>query len=84
MYDKIVNTFIDSVKETVGDKYKIGGYSGRWYAMNRLGALAKSYVSWVAEYNKTCKYDGNYFMWQYTSKGKVPGINGNVDISYIL
>ena len=84
MYDKIVNTFIDSVKKTVGDKYKIGVYSGRWYAMNRLGALAKSYVSWVAEYNKTCKYDGNYFMWQYTSKGKVPGINGNVDISYIL
>ena len=84
MYDKIVNTFIGSVKATVGDKYKIGVYSGRWYAMNRLGAFAKSYVNWVAEYNKICKYDGSYFMWQYTSRGKVPGINGNVDISYIL
>lgn len=84
MYDRIVNTFIGRVKATVGDKYKIGVYSGRWYAMNRLGAFAKSYVNWVAEYNKTCKYDGSYFMWQYTSKGKVPGINGNVDISYIL
>lgn len=84
MYDRIANTFVNNIKSNVGDKYKIGVYSGRWYAMNRFGALAKSYVNWVAEYNKTCKYDGNYFMWQYTSKGKVPGINGNVDISYIL
>lgn len=84
MYDKIVSTFVSNVKATVEDKYKVGVYSGRWYAMNRLGAFAKSYVNWVAEYNRTCKYDGNYFMWQYTSKGKVPGINGNVDISYIL
>lgn len=84
MYDKLVNIFVNNVKSVVGDKYKIGVYSGRWYAMNRLGSLSKSYVNWVAEYNKTCKYDGNYFMWQYTSKGKVPGIIGNVDISYIL
>lgn len=84
MYDKFTNIFVGGIKNDIGDKYKIGIYSGRWYAMNRLGAFAKSYVNWVAEYNKICKYDGNYFMWQYTSRGKVPGINGNVDISYIL
>ena len=51
--------------------------------MNRLGTISKAYVDWVAEYNSTCKYDGKYSMWQYTSKGSVPGISGNVDISYL-
>ena len=52
--------------------------------MNRLGSIAKSYVDWVAEYNKTCKYDSIYSMWQYTSRARVPGINTNVDVSYII
>lgn len=83
MYDEIVTTYINNIKSNIGDLYQIGVYSGRWYAMNRLGNIAKSYVNWVAEYNNTCLYDGDYKMWQYTSKGNVPGINGNVDISYL-
>lgn len=82
MYDDIVTTYVNNVKSNIGDLYQIGVYSGRWYAMNRLGSISKSYVNWVAEYNNTCLYDGNYRMWQYTSKGNVPGINGNVDINY--
>lgn len=84
MYDIIITTYIDMVSNHVADKYKVKVYSGRWYAMNKFNSIGKSYVDWVAEYNKTCKYDDNYSMWQFTSKGKVPGINGNVDISYIL
>ena len=83
MYDKIINLYINKVSNYVNYKYKVRVYSGRWYAMNRLGVLSKKYVDWVAEYNKKCNYDGNYSMWQYTSKGKVPGINGYVDISYL-
>lgn len=83
MYDNIVTTYINDVKTNVGELYQVGVYSGRWYAMNRLGLTAKSYVSWVAEYNSTCKYDGNYKMWQYTSKGRISGIKGNVDINYL-
>ena len=84
LYDDIINTYVQGVSSHVNNRYKVKLYSGRWYAMNRLGSLAKSYVDWVAEYNSTCKYDGVYSMWQYTSKGNVPGITGNVDISYIL
>ena len=84
MYDIIITTYIDMVSNYVENKYKVKVYSGRWYAMNKFNSLGKSYVDWVAEYNKTCKYDDNYSMWQFTSKGSVPGINGNVDISYIL
>ncbi len=84
MYDNIIQHYINSVSYYTNYKYKVKVYSGRWYAMNRLGNISKKYVDWVAEYNKTCKYDGIYSMWQYTSKGIVPGIEGNVDISYIL
>ena len=83
-YNYIAKGYIESVKAHVNNNYKVGIYSGRWYAMNRLGNIAKSYVLWVAEYNKTCKYDSSYIMWQYTSKGSVPGINGYVDISYLF
>ena len=39
--------------------------------------------TWCAQYNTKCTYDGRYVMWQYTSKGSVDGISGNVDISVI-
>lgn len=83
-YDEMVQLYVNNVSSHVFYKYKVKVYSGRWYAMNRLGLVAKSYVDWIAEYNSTCKYDGAYFMWQYTSKGTMPGIKGNVDISYIM
>ena len=83
MYDAITGAFVNKVKEAVGDKYKVKLYSGRWYAMNRLGSESKALVDWVAEYNSTCKYDGSYSLWQYTSSGSVPGITGRVDISYL-
>ena len=82
-YNYIAKGYIESVKNHVNNNYTVGIYSGRWYAMNRLGNIAKSYVLWVAEYNSTLKYDSYYTMWQYTSKGNVPGIDGNVDISYL-
>ena len=84
MYNKIVEEYINTVNNYNGGKYKVKVYSGRWYAMNRLGEAAKNHVDWVAEYNSTCKYDSAYSMWQYTSKGSIPGIEGNVDISYIM
>lgn len=84
MYDEFTKIFVNKINNVTNNNYNVGVYSGRWYAMNRLGSISKSYVKWVAEYNKTCKYDGSYLMWQYTSKGSISGIKGNVDISYIL
>jgi hypothetical protein len=40
-----------------------------------------NYFIWVAQYNTTCNYKGKYNMWQYSSKGSVPGIKGNVDVN---
>lgn len=43
-----------------------------------------SYMKWVARYGNKPSYVRNYGIWQYTSKGAIAGIIGNVDrdISY--
>ena len=43
---------------------------------------SSSWDHWIAQYNSQCGYTGNYSFWQYKSNGKVPGINGNVDMNY--
>ena len=42
-----------------------------------------NYPVWVAQYNDKCTYKGEKVMWQYTSKGRVDGISGNVDLSCV-
>lgn len=36
---------------------------------------------WLAQFNDSVTYKGNYHMWQYTSSGNVPGIKGRVDMN---
>lgn len=40
------------------------------------------YAHWVAHYGAATLPDSDAGIWQYSSKGKVPGINGNVDLDY--
>ena len=40
-----------------------------------------SYGTWVAHYAKWPDYDYKFSMWQYTEKGKIPGISKRVDIN---
>lgn len=37
---------------------------------------------WVAHYNENCGSTNNVCVWQYTSKGRVAGFGGNVDLNY--
>lgn len=40
----------------------------------------KPYTLWVARYGKEPNYIKNYAIWQYSSKGSLKGIAGNVDL----
>lgn len=52
-----------------------------WWEMILKKGLER-FTKWVAQYNSKCEYTGtNLDIWQYTSKGNVPGINGNVDMN---
>lgn len=63
--------------------YFAGIYMSRSPATSYLtDAVANRFAVWIAEYSSTCKYAKQYGMWQYSSKGKVAGINGDVDLDY--
>lgn len=63
--------------------YKAGVYGSRnWYNNNLYtDRLDNDYCIWLAEYRSVPLYQGYYQIWQYTSKGKVDGIDGNVDMN---
>ena len=63
--------------------YEAGVYASRnWYNNNlHTNRLDNDYYIWLAEYRSIPLYQGYYQMWQYTSKGKVDGISGNVDMN---
>lgn len=61
--------------------YWCGVYANLNWWNNYLKGLER-FTKWVAQYNKTCDYKGNHLdIWQYSSKGKVDGIGGNVDMN---
>lgn len=75
------------VKAFCGEIEKAGYFAGLYMSRSPLQTyissdVAKRYTLWIAEYNNKCNYSGSYGMWQYSSKGKVSGINGNVDLNY--
>ena len=41
-----------------------------------------AYTHWVAQYASKCTYPGKYGIWQYSSKGRINGIIGNVDMDF--
>ncbi len=65
---------------------KAGVYANKTWLSEKMnvGALS-SYKIWLAQYAAAPTYTGGYQMWQYSSKGAVSGIKGNVDmdISYL-
>ena len=76
---KIVKAFCKTVQN---GGYKAGIYASKsWYNDNLYADELSTYFIWVAQYNTECNYTGKYDMWQYTSKGSIPGIDGNVDMN---
>ena len=62
------------------------GYEPMMYAnkrdiTNRLSRSSFTCKFWLAHYTENTDYKGSFNMWQYTSKGSVPGISGNVDMN---
>lgn len=60
-------------------------YTGLYFGQTKLylgGAALKPYDVWLAAYrSKKPTTDFAFGMWQYTRKGKIPGISGDVDLS---
>lgn len=62
--------------------YWCGIYANEWWWKTYLKDGLDQYTKWVAKYSGEPKgISGTYDIWQYSSKGTVPGINGNVDMN---
>lgn len=76
----LVKTFCNEI-ENAG--YFAGLYISRSPLQMYISSdVAKRYALWVAEYGSRCNYGSTYGMWQYSSTGRVNGVNGNVDCDY--
>ena len=80
------NAFYSIIKNA---GYKPGIYASKYYLMYKIDVnkLPTDCSIWVASYGKnngavpkdTYKYNGNFDIWQFTSTGKIDGIDGDVD-----
>ena len=76
----IVLKFLETVK---GAGRKVGLYSSTNFITTKLQAnRLTAYPLWLAEYGSKLHYTGKVWAWQYTSKGRVNGIKGNVDCNH--
>ena len=63
--------------------YRPGVYANRnWWNNYLTGSSFSQWSKWVAEYDYSCTYGGQYDMWQCMSDGTLPGIGTNVDINF--
>ena len=72
---------------TFCERIKSSGYTPMIY-QNKRTTLFKldlprlqDYDFWLAEYNDGATYYYDYDIWQYSCKGKIPGISGDVDLN---
>ncbi len=77
-----------AVCEAFCETIRNSGYQGGIYASknwynNRLDTsrLPDDIVIWLAEYADTPSYDKKYHIWQYSSSGRILGIEGRVDLN---
>lgn len=64
--------------------YTPGVYANlRWWNNYLTDSVFDNWDRWVAQYNSTCDYEGNYTLWQYSSSASVDGISGRVDVNYL-
>lgn len=76
---KLLKIILDKLKSR---GYDCGVYASTSWLNNQLNmSKLHGYHVWVAQYNTSCTYSGQYDMWQYSSKGQIDGVSGNCDVS---
>ncbi len=74
----LIRTFCSEM-ENAG--YFAGFYTSAAYAKTVVSPeILSRYTFWCAQWAKSCSYQGRCGIWQYSSKGRVPGISGDVDL----
>ncbi len=76
----VVKAFCNKIKNS---GYEPMVYSYTYFLENKLNMdELKQYDTWIADYYGNTWYNRPYTIWQYTDKGIINGIQGNVDLNY--
>ena len=77
----VCKRFCSSVK---AEGYVPMVYANKSMLLNHLNAdeLSDRYMIWISNYTTETSYTGAYSVWQYSSKGSVDGVSGNVDCNF--
>lgn len=73
--NKVAETFINVVEEAGRDGWL---YGSKVY-LERIWKPENKRI-WLAQYYDRVTYDGEYEIWQMSNTGRVPGIDGDVDL----
>ena len=73
----MADSFMD---ECVNLGYKTMLYGSKTY-LEYFWKNNKNYPVWLANYVSETSYEGEYKIWQFTERGSVNGIKGDVDIN---
>ncbi len=77
---QMAKTFVEGIEKA---GYWAGIYANtNWFNTRLTDVWYDKKAKWVAQYNDKNTYKKPYGIWQYTSSGKVNGIDGNTDLNY--
>lgn len=63
--------------------YDVGVYASKlWFDKKLTDPCFDTWERWVAQWNTSCTYQKDFRLWQATSSGSVPGIEGRVDLNF--
>ena len=76
--NEIAKTFLDEIEN---NGYKAMNYGSAFFLNNIWNT--PEYDIWLAHYTDKTNYDKPYYIWQLSNQGKVPGIDGYVDLDVL-
>ena len=77
---KMAKIFVNGIEKA---GYWAGIYANtNWFNTRLTDPWYDKKAKWVAQYNDVNTYKKSYGIWQYTSSGRVKGIDGNTDLNY--
>ncbi len=79
LISQIIMTFCEKVEKA---GYYVCIYANKDWLDNRIHTYCKNrFDVWLAQWTSKPTYNGKFGIWQYSSKGSVNGISGNVDMN---
>ena len=86
--DKLSNAELAELAKTFcgiieSNGYDVGVYASKlWFDKKLTDPCFDTWERWVAQWNTSCTYQKDFRLWQATSSGSVPGIEGRVDLNF--